>query len=115
MRPRRIIIRNAPTIQKEDVAQKYFIDGDTLNTLEAWDEMIEKLKSKGFIQNKYSKDVFDGEFNGTDVNIFIGTNNNKVYRIMVSDANTINETDIKIRFNNLIKDGFDRCKGINSS
>lgn len=66
-------------------------------------EMIEKLKSKGFVQNKYSKDVFDGEFNGTDVNIFIGTNNNKVYRIMVSDANTINETDIKIRFNNLIK------------
>ena len=30
--------------KKEDVAQKYFIDGDTLNTLEAWDEMIKKFE-----------------------------------------------------------------------
>jgi DNA (cytosine-5)-methyltransferase 1 len=30
--------------KKEDVAQKYFIDGDTLNTLEAWDEMIKKIE-----------------------------------------------------------------------
>jgi DNA (cytosine-5)-methyltransferase 1 len=30
--------------KKEDVAQKYFIDGDTLNTLEAWDEMIKNFE-----------------------------------------------------------------------
>lgn len=30
--------------KKEDVAQKYFIDGEILNTLEAWDEMIKKFE-----------------------------------------------------------------------
>lgn len=64
-------------------------------------EMMKKLKEKGFIVNPYNKDALIGEFNGTDVNVFVGTNNNKVYRIMVADANTRNETDIKIRFNAL--------------
>ena len=40
----------------------------------------------------------DGEFNGTKVNIIIGTNNNKVWRIGVLDVNPTNETNIKIRF-----------------
>lgn len=66
-------------------------------------EMIEELKSKGFTISPYKKDVLVGEFNGTDVNIHIVTNNNKVYRIMVADVNTIEETDIKIRFNNLLR------------
>lgn len=65
-------------------------------------EMIKKLKEKGFTECSYDKDVLEGEFNGTDVQIFIVTNNNKVWRIAVADANTtMNEADIRIRFNNL--------------
>lgn len=64
-------------------------------------EMIQKLKDKGFRPNQYDNDVLEGEFNGTKVNVFVGTTGNKVSRIMVCDANTMNETDIKIRFNRL--------------
>ncbi len=66
-------------------------------------EMIEKLKSKGYTINQQSEDVWDGEFNGTKVNIVIGTNNNKVWRIAILDEYTTDETNIKIRFNNLIQ------------
>jgi hypothetical protein len=66
-------------------------------------EMLQKLKNKGFTSNKFSEDILEGEFNGTDVNLFIGTNNNKVFRISVRDINPSNETQIKIRFNNLIQ------------
>ena len=65
-------------------------------------EMIKKLKEKGFVTNPSDKEALVGEFNGTKVNLYIATNNNKVCRIMVSDANMINETDVKIRFNNLL-------------
>ena len=64
-------------------------------------EMIQKLKEKGFVPSKYREDVLEGEFNGTEVNIYIVTNNNKVYRIMLCDKNCIGETDIRIRFNKL--------------
>lgn len=66
-------------------------------------EMIQKLKAKGFTSTSYDKDILEGEFNGTKVNVHIGTNGNIVYRIMVADANTTNETNIKIRFNNLCR------------
>lgn len=66
-------------------------------------EMIQKLKDKGFTIHPQEKDVLDGEFNGTDVNIFIVTNNNKVRRIAIVDAIPRDETNIKIRFNNLIQ------------
>jgi hypothetical protein len=66
-------------------------------------EMIQKLKEKGYTISPYKNDILVGEFNGIDVNIHVVTNNNKVCRIMVADANTINETDIKIRFNKLLK------------
>lgn len=62
-------------------------------------EMIRKLKTKGFKQSPDVADVLIGKFNGTDVNVYIVTNNDKVCRIMVWDKNTINETDIRIRFN----------------
>lgn len=65
--------------------------------------MRQKLISKGFIPKKYDgEEYFEGEFNGTDVHIFIATNNNKVYRICVFDAKTRSESQIKIRFNNLV-------------
>lgn len=66
-------------------------------------EMIQKLKSKGFTSSPIDKDILVGEFNGTKVNIHIVTNNNKVCRIVVADINKSNETDIKIRFNNLLQ------------
>lgn len=64
-------------------------------------EMIRKLKAKGFESAPYDKEVLEGEFNGQDVMVYVVTNNNKVYRIMVADANPTNEAQIKIRFNNL--------------
>ena len=68
--------------------------------------MIQKLKEKGFTYNA-SKGYLEGEFNGRDVQVTVVTNNNKVYRIMVTDANPSSEGDIKIRFNTLCRQ-FDR-------
>ncbi|MDE5705876.1 hypothetical protein [Muribaculum sp.] len=65
--------------------------------------MIQKLKAKGFKANSYKKDVLEGEFNGMDVNVHIVTNGDKVCRIMVCDANPVDERSIKIRFNNLCR------------
>ena len=61
-------------------------------------DMIRALKEKGFVSSITDKDILEGEFNGTQVNVYTATNNNKVYRIMVCDAKTMGETDIKIRF-----------------
>ena len=64
-------------------------------------EMIRKLKAKGFEEIPYSDGTLKGEFNGFDVNIYIQTNNNKVWRIIVADQNSMNAREIKTRFNNL--------------
>lgn len=61
-------------------------------------EMRKKLIAKGF-EPVTDQEFLKGEFNGTDVHVYIATNNNKVYRIMLCDANTQDEADIKIRFN----------------
>lgn len=66
-------------------------------------EMIRQLKEKGFRSTQYDNEILEGEFNGTNVQLFIATNRNKVRRIMVADANSVNESDIKIRFNHLCK------------
>ena len=66
-------------------------------------EMRQKLIAKGYVPQKFDNNEYlEGEFNGTDVHIFLGTNNNKVYRITLCDAHTQSEADIKIRFNNLV-------------
>ena len=66
-------------------------------------EMRKKLISKGFTpKSSDGKEYFEGEFNGTDVQLVIATNNNKVFRIMLSDVNNLDEANIRIRFNNLI-------------
>lgn len=62
-------------------------------------EMVRMLKSKGFTQLPYGDGVLTGKFNGVDVNVHIVTNNDKVCRIMVCEANTMDETSIRIRFN----------------
>jgi len=64
--------------------------------------MMQKLKAKGYRYNS-SLECLEGEFNGREVRLHIVTNNNKVWRIMVEDAFTSNETDIKIRFNTLCR------------
>ncbi len=64
-------------------------------------EMIERLKEKGFRSSSYDREVLEGEFNGRDVNVYVATNNNRVYRIMVGDRNCIGEGEIRIRFNRL--------------
>jgi hypothetical protein len=64
-------------------------------------EMMQKLKAKGFTSTSFDKDILEGEFNGTDVYLGVATNNNKVWRIYVYDKNTMDEGQIKIRFNNL--------------
>lgn len=67
-------------------------------------EMRKKLISKGFTpKTVQGSEFFEGEFNGHDVRVYIVTNNNKVWRIMLCDKNTCGETDIKIRFNNLCR------------
>ncbi len=62
--------------------------------------MIQKLKAKGFTYNSVT-DMLEGEFNGSQVQISVVTNRNKVYRIFIADKYTCDESDIKIRFNNL--------------
>lgn len=64
-------------------------------------EMIKKLKEKGFVSSTTDKEILEGEFNGTQVNVYVVTNSNKVCRIMLCDAHQMAETDIKIRFNKL--------------
>lgn len=93
-----LLITSVASYAQKDVTQFLDIPVDGYKA-----EMIKKLKSKGFTSNQNKEDILDGEFNGTDVNIFLGTNNNKVWRIAVSDVNPTDETNIKIRFNNLIQ------------
>ena len=65
-------------------------------------EMIQKLKAKGF-QYDSELDCLKGEFNGRDSYISVVTNNDKVYRIMVRDAISSSESNIRIRFNALCR------------
>lgn len=78
-------------------------------------EMIQKLKSKGFVSSQIDPNILTGEFNGQKVNVHIATNNNKVYRIAVADANPVNESEIRIRFNNLCKQFVNNPKYIGTS
>lgn len=69
-------------------------------------EMIRKLKAKGFklVNDPYSDEKYlEGEFNGENVNVYVVTNNNKVYRIHLRDSTPRDEIDIKIRFNKLVR------------
>ena len=65
-------------------------------------EINSKLENKGFTYNG-DDDFLNGRFNGEDVNVFVHTNNGIVDRIMVVYANPINESNIKIKFNTLVR------------
>ncbi len=73
-------------------------------------EMIQKLKAKGFVPSELRRDVLEGEFNGHSVYVSVVTNNNKVCRIVLTDQNNMNETDIRIRFNSLCSQFKDNSK-----
>ena len=93
-----IFIMSLKTYAQQDVTRFLGIAVDGYKS-----DMIKKLKAKGFTSNPNSADVLEGEFNGTEVNIYLGTINNKVWRLVVSDTYTTDETNIKIRFNELIQ------------
>ena len=63
-------------------------------------DMIQKLKAKGFTYDS-ENDCLLGEFNDHNVWISIVTTKNKVWRIVVLDAVSRDEGDIKIEFNKL--------------
>ena len=86
-------------VQNKDVTKFLGIPVDGTKT-----EMKQKLIAKGFVPKKMGDlEWLEGEFNGRNVNVYICTNNNKVYRIMLADKNTVDEAQIKIHFNNLVK------------
>lgn len=79
-------------------------------------EMIKKLKAKGFTTDEDAMqvvkrglidwdgpEVLIGRFNGEKVRVFLGVEKNKVWRIYLSDKDSRDETQIKIRFNNLVR------------
>ena len=66
-------------------------------------QMRKKIIAKGFSPKmEAGQEYFSGEFNGVKVDLFIGTNNKKVYRIMLCDVAKLDEANIKVRFNNLV-------------
>ncbi|MDD6165410.1 MAG: hypothetical protein PUB31_03650 [Bacteroidales bacterium] len=79
-------------------------------------EMVKKLKAKGFTTDEgFMRDVkrgsvdwdgpevLIGRFNGTKVRVFLGVEQNKVWRIYLADKDSRDETQIKIRFNTLVR------------
>ena len=65
------------------------------------EEMIQKIQAKGFTYDRVH-DCLNGQFNGSDVHIFVATNGDKVWRVMVSETANFSEGEIRIRFNNLL-------------
>lgn len=78
------------------------------------EEMIQKLKAKGFRSSTADREMLEGEFNGTNVYIGVYTNNNKVYRIAVLEATILDETEIRIRFNTLCRQFENNDKYVNA-
>ena len=79
-------------------------------------EMIKKLKAKGFTTDEDFMQAiklggFDwdgpewliGRFNGERVRVSLDVEQNKVWRIYLSDKDNRDETQIKIRFNTLVR------------
>lgn len=59
-----------------------------------------KLKAKGFIYSAVTES-YKGQFNGSDVNVYIHTNHDLVDRVYVAFPST-NEDNIKAQFNRLL-------------
>lgn len=74
----------------------------------------QKLIDKGFETIEQDRDILLGEFNGRKSLLSIGTTSNKVSRILVKDLNGSTETDIKIRFNHLVRQFENSSKYVNN-
>ncbi len=90
-----LLVMSLSTYAQKDVTKFLGIPVDGTKS-----EMIRKLKAKGFTSSSYNKDVLEGEFNGMDAKIWIQTNRNLVWRIIVSYSN-LSEQNAKTRYNNL--------------
>lgn len=79
-------------------------------------EMIKKLKAKGFTTDKYfmqpveqglvdwdEPEALNGRFNGEKVRVYLLVEQNKVWRICLEDKDKRDETQIRIRFNTLVR------------
>ena len=79
-------------------------------------EMIKKLKAKGFTTDEDAMqavkqglidldgpEVLTGRFNGEYVRLYLNVGTNNVWRISLVDKDSRDETQIKIRFNNLVR------------
>ena len=79
-------------------------------------EMVKKLKAKGFKTDEDAMQVFKlegidldgpevltGRFNGEYVRLYLKVGTNNVWRICLVDKNSRDETQIKIRFNTLVR------------
>ena len=79
-------------------------------------EMIKKLKAKGFTTDEkfmqaiklglidwYGPEALTGYFNGEYVILYPKVEQNKVWRIFLSDKDSRDETQIKRRFNTLVR------------
>lgn len=79
-------------------------------------EMIKKLKAKGFTTDEDAMqvvklegidldgpEVLTGRFNGEYVRLYLKVGTNNVWRIYLVDKNSRDETQIKIRFNTLVR------------
>ena len=64
-------------------------------------EMVKALKAKGFEYDSESGFLI-GDFNGKKSQIAIAENHGKVYRVVIFNADTYDEGQIKVMFNNLI-------------
>ena len=73
-----------------------------------------KLKAKGFKTLRYATDALEGEFNGEEVYVSVQTKSGKVWRVVLIDKLSRNETQIKIRFNNLLDQFFRNKKYISN-
>ncbi|MDE6431158.1 MAG: hypothetical protein K2K65_08315, partial [Duncaniella sp.] len=81
---------------KEDVIEFLGIPVDGSKT-----EVMNQIKAKGFnLMELGNMKVLNGRFNDTDVYINAQTNGDKVYRLVILDAQPMSESMIKIRYNN---------------
>lgn len=84
----------APRAQERYVTHFLGIPVDGAKT-----EMLSKLQEKGFRVSTVGD--LEGEFNGRSVYLFVVTNRDVVWRIMVGDAFQSSKTEIVSRFNRL--------------
>lgn len=106
-----MIAISASVLAQKEVTQFMGIPVDGSPT-----EMIKKLKAKGFTTDEDvmrdvkqglidldGPEVLTGRFNGEYVRLYLNVGTNNVWRISLVDKNSRDETQIKIRFNTLVR------------